>query len=79
MNKSEMKKALSIAKSDKDLQDFPNCMIGCALPDFTPCNVTLEAVASLIRYQASYMVGGWDLDEINNIAKIGQKRFIIVG
>lgn len=79
MNKSEFKQALEIAKSDEQTGDIPNCMRGCALKGFQPCCVTLNNVAALIRYQAAYMFGGWSADEINSVASIGRKNFLIIG
>lgn len=78
MNVNEFKKAFALANSNDDLANFPDCMIGCALPDFIPCHVTIADVASLIRYQAGYIFGGWKMSEIVAIAKLSKKAFIIV-
>ena len=80
MNKAEMTQALAIAKSKIDLQDQEISIFdGYGLSDFVPVHVTILQVARLIRWQAQYMNGGWDADEINMIANKGRKRFIIIG
>jgi hypothetical protein len=80
MNKAEMTQALAIAKSDADLMNEDIAIFdGYGLPDFTPVHVTVRQVARIIRWQAQYMNGEWDADEINSIANLGRKRFMIIG
>lgn len=53
---------------------------GCGLPEFDgPIYVTLEQVAAFVKYQAMQMNGEWNAIELQNIAVIGRKHFIIIG
>lgn len=80
MNKAELKQALAIAKSKIDLQDQDISIFdGYGLSDFKVVHVTVLQVARLIRWQAQYMNGSWDAEEINSIANRGRKYFQIIG
>ena len=85
MNKSEMKIAVSLAKSGQALMDQATGIFdGFGLPDFAPVHVTLRQVAWLIRWQAGMIVGrvgqpAWDAQEIDDIAYVGRTKFIIIG
>jgi len=80
MTRAEMTDALKIAKSDRSLANVDtSIMYGYGLPDFQPAHVTLEQVAANIRWQAGRLDGTWDVQEINNIANLGRKRFMIIG
>jgi hypothetical protein len=81
MTKAEFKQAFEIAKSNKDLTNVDDSTVyGCGLPDFKPVYVTLEVVAKLIRWQCQYIFGdGWDMNELDNIAHIAKKKFLIIG
>ncbi len=80
MNKQEMTEALTLAKTRKvneptDISIFA----GCALRGFEPVNVTLDAVAALINWQALQFNGQWDNEALNEIAIAGRKKFMIIG
>ena len=79
MNVAEFKDALRIAKdADIDLSDEElGVMNGYGLPDFKPVSVSTRQVARMIRWQAQYIGGGWDAEEINSIRQLGRKRFEI--
>lgn len=81
MNKAEMTQALAIAKNPEiDLTNEDISLFdGYGLSDFTPVHVTVKQVARVIRWQAQYMDGTWDANEINSIANLGRKRFMIIG
>lgn len=80
MTKQEFKRAFEVAKSGDDLDHVDySALDGCGLPDFQPVHTTIDAVARLIRWQARYMNGGWDSQELDNVAQIARKRFIIIG
>lgn len=81
MTKPEFAKAFELAKSNKELSDNgAELMMGCGLPDFKPVHVTLEMVAKLIRWQAQYIFGdGWDMEEVDSLAHIAKKNFIVIG
>jgi len=83
MNKVEMSKALEIAQSNRQftetqLNESYKLFDGYGLINFESVFCTIESVAILIRYQAQYLNGDFDFDEINSIAKIGKHKFIII-
>ena len=81
MNKQEMAKALAIAKDpDRVLSDRSlDLFYGFGLIGFGPVHCTCEGVARLLRWQAEQFNGSWDSVEINDIARIGRQKFIIIG
>jgi hypothetical protein len=79
MNRQQIAKAIRIAKSDADLSgENIDSMMGCTLEGFEPVYVTARQVASHIRYQAHYLMGGWDEFEIQEVARIAKTKFIYV-
>lgn len=79
MNKQDLATAFEIAKSDEVLEDeLLDIFVGCGLKDFKPVYCTLRGVAKLIRYQCQYLFGGWDMEEFQNIARIGRYKFHII-
>lgn len=79
MTKNEMKKAVELAKSDKELSADISMFNGYGLPSFEIIHTTIEAVANLIRWQAIQLNGNFDMEELDCIAKIGRKKFVIIG
>lgn len=79
MNKVEFTDALRIAKdSTIDLIDEElGLMNGYGLPNFEPVSVSTRQVARMIRWQALYLNGGWDVEEINSVRQLGRNRFEI--
>ena len=79
MNAAQFKKAFSLADSDRCLDNVDDThLFGYGLPDFKPVFTTIEAVAKVIRWQARYLNGKWDQNELNEIARLGRKRFLIL-
>ena len=83
MTKDELNKAADIAQSDTDLSnetDQIHIFDGFALPDFKPVYVTIEQVAALIRWQCVLLNGaGFNADAFDEVARIGKRKFIVVG
>ena len=79
MTKTELGRALEIAKSDHDLSDsdFGN-LSGFGLPGFRPVYTTLGAVARLIRWQCGRLDGTWDSVNLDEIARFGRRLFLIL-
>ena len=80
MTAEQFRNAIVLAKADvtidpiiHHLDDF----LGYGLEGFEPITVTLEQVARCIIYQAGYMGGGWDEEEIENIKYFSRRKFII--
>ena len=78
MNKPELTRALSMYESNPqtcidngDLGIFD----GYGLPDFKPVNCRIVDVARLIGWQCQYIGGGLDMVELNELARLGRKRF----
>ena len=81
MTKQEFAKAVELAKSDKKLCDEEalDVFLGCGYKDFVPVYVTLELVGKFIRWQAQYMNGEWDANELNQLARVARQKFLIIG
>lgn len=79
MDKREIRSAMAIARSDRDLSKVDDAnLYGCALPEFTPVHTTLDAVAKLARYQCATLDGGWDADEFDSICRIAKRKFMVI-
>lgn len=80
MTRNEFKEAVKLVESGADLSKFDyDNLIGCGLRDFKPVNTTVGAVARLVAYQARTFAGTWDATELDNMARIAKRNFIIVG
>jgi len=83
MLKAEFSQAYEMADNEKIELNNDNAPIdifdGFGLKDFQPVFVTIKQVARLIRWQCSYIFGGWDMEELNQIGNLGRKRFLIIG
>lgn len=84
MNKQEMKTAFAIAKEQTDNGDHLDnhtlaIFAGFGLRSFKPVNVTISAVAQLIRWQALQFNGEWNAEALNEIANAGRRKFRIIG
>ena len=79
MTTKQFAQAVKLAESNSDLSkyDYDN-LYGCGLPDFKPVHTTIEAVAKLVQYQARTFAGTWDAVELDNMAKIAKRNFLIV-
>jgi len=53
-------------------------LYGFGLPHFKPVHTTIEAVAKVIRWQARQFNGQWDHPALDEVARIGRKKFLIV-
>jgi len=81
MTKNEFNRAFEIAQNNNiSLLDIDNSILyGCALPEFKyPVHCTIIQLAALIRWQCQYLFGGWDSEELDSIAYIAKKKFILV-
>ena len=80
MTKDQLSRAVSIADSDEDLshEDLHH-FDGFGLKDFNPVFCTMRQLARLVRWQCQYIFGdGFDADALNEIARHGRKRFLVV-
>lgn len=79
MTSKQFKQAFQIANNnDIELMGDLSQFNGYALSDFKPVHATINQVAWLIRWQAQYLSGGWDMEELERIAKVGRTKFIIL-
>jgi hypothetical protein len=76
----QFRKAFAIADDQSiDLSNVDDSILyGCGLPEFKPVYTTLEAVAKLIRWQALQFNGQWDAQELDEVATIGRKKFMVL-
>lgn len=88
MTKTELSRAVMLAQSDADLPTFvgPGCseslnrtFDGFGLLDFQAVDVTIVAVAALVRHQCVMLNGELDHDALQEIAIVGRHKFNIVG
>ncbi len=80
MTNDELNRAFSIAQGGEELDDSSlDVFLGFGLPGFRPVVCTLQMVARLIRWQCQQFNGGWDAEALQEIARHGRHRFIIVG
>lgn len=77
---ADFEKALIIAKADVTIDETAHStdhLFGCGLSDFEPVEVSIESVARFIRWQAAYMDGTWDEEEIENCKYIAKRKFLL--
>ena len=79
MTKSELAKAFEYAKQGRCDNSDLHIFDGFGLASFEKVAVTLEAVASLIMWQAQSLNGTWDLEELSDIEYHGRGKFLIIG
>ena len=81
MTKNEFKQAVEMVEKREDLSKFDDSnLFGCGLSDFKfPVYTTIGAVARLVAWQARTFAGTWDSVELDNMARIARKKFLIVG
>ena len=67
MNALEIKLATAIARDRSIDLDNENdeILYGVGCHDFVPVQATLRVVAKLMRYQCTYLNGGWDCKQYN--------------
>lgn len=80
MTKTQFSAALKIARDTKaDLSQVDDStLFGCGLHGFVPVHCTLEMVAKLLRWQVCMWNGEIDAQELENMAWIARKRFLVV-
>lgn len=88
MTKTEFSRAVMLAQSDADLPTFVgpgSCeslnrtFEGFGLPDFQVVDVTIVAVAALVRHQCVMMNCELDPEALQEVARVGRHKFNIVG
>ena len=80
MTSQQFKQAFQIADNfDIDLTGVDNNNhFGFGLSTFKPIYTTIAAVAKTIRYQGLCFNGNWDMEAVNEIARFGKTKFIII-
>lgn len=53
-------------------------LVGYGRPSFRQTHTTLAAVAKIIRWDALQLDGEWDAEALEEICKVGRKKFLIV-
>ena len=88
MTRTELSRAVMLAQSDADLPAFVGpgssenlnrTFDGFGLPDFQAVDVTIVAVAALVRHQCVMMNGELDHDALREIASVGRHKFNVLG
>jgi hypothetical protein len=78
MTKQQFDKAVSIARSNVSLDNVDDTILdGCALPDFKPVTVTLEATARFIRWHCCQLNGQIDSEALNEMRNISRKKWLV--
>lgn len=80
MTKQEFNTVFSIAKDNsiKLLNEDIDIFKGLYEKNFRPVTVAPRQIAAFIRWQAGYIGGGWDNEELDKIRDFGRKRIIIL-
>lgn len=79
MTTKQFAQAVKLVESNSDLSKYDDSnLYGCGLPDFKPVHTTIEAVAKLVQYQARTFAGTWDAEELDSMARIAKRNFLIV-
>lgn len=80
MTLAQFQKAFQAAQNPTlDLTATDDSMLyGFGLPHFKPVHTTIAAVAKVIRWQARQFNGQWDHPALDEVARIGRKKFLIV-
>jgi hypothetical protein len=80
VNLQQFRSAVHIAKNEPERTEGVNQdhLFGCGTPEFKQTSTSIEAVAALIRYQALFMDGSWDEEEIESLRLTAKKKFILI-
>ncbi len=78
MTKQQFDKAVTLARTTLDLNDDDEVLYGCALPNFKPVTVTLEAAAKFIRWHCVQLNGQVDSEALNEMRNISRKKWLVV-
>lgn len=78
MTKQQFDNAVAIARSNNDLSNVDDTILyGCALPDFKPVTVVLEACAKFIRWHCVMLNGQIDAEALNEMRLISRKKWLV--
>jgi hypothetical protein len=78
MTKKQINLALDLAKSNVDLISIDLKLFnGYGCKDFKPVNCSVEAVASLMRWQCFQLDGTIDTEEFNDFCEYAKKLFVV--
>jgi uncharacterized protein with von Willebrand factor type A (vWA) domain len=78
MTKGELTLAVSLAKNGTYNQVDIDIFDGYGLEGFEPVHCTLDAVARLINWQCVRFDGSFDSEELDTIARVGKRKFLIL-
>jgi hypothetical protein len=79
MKKDELRQAMDIARSDRDLSSIDiTPLAGYALRDFQRVTVAVEAVARMIRWQCFTLDGGIDGEALNELADCFCRKVTVI-
>ena len=79
MTTQQLSDAVALARSGYALNTDLSLFDGFGLPNFEPVTCTMEALASLVRWQCVRFDGSIDQEALNEIARVGRHRFRVVG
>jgi len=80
MTKDELNKAWAIANQESFVPDYKTLgwSIGFGLSDYQPVTISVEALATLIHYQCGCLDMTWDMEALDEIARHGKNKFIVL-
>lgn len=79
MTKQQLSEAMKIAQSNAFLSTHSTSLfIGCALYGFKPITITIEMLASFLRWHVINLDGSIDANELNNVASYGRLAFCMI-
>jgi hypothetical protein len=80
MTKDQLNMAFAMAKDEAFVSDYKTLAwsLGFGLSDYQPTTISVEALATLIRYQCSCLNGSWDMIALDEIARVGKDKFLVL-
>lgn len=80
MTKNELTMAWHLANDPSFISDPDTSLtwaLGFGLEDFRPRHISVEALATLIRYQCRCLDMSWDMEAFDEIARHGKNKFLV--
>ena len=80
MTSKQFKEAADLALNHPEIKLLDvdtSHFLGCGLPEYKTVFCTIREVAALIRWQCQYLCGGYDVEELQNMALIAKCKFQI--
>jgi len=80
MTKDQLNKAWALANQESFVPNYKTLgwSIGFGLSDYKPVTISIEALATLICYQCGRLNMTWDMEALDEIARHGKEKFLVL-